>query len=324
MGLAWLKEYTYELLPWIELLPIPNYLPICWDKFIRNEFLLTNTKALKVINTLERELETAQPYIKMLGLTEYKVRQAFAWISSRSFGMNLKDVGGAKKSPVIPCGADFPNHNIFVESSLYFDHSWGENRFEFLGQIQNEEVVENLVLNKQYPKDKIVKEIDFASNYVWIGQDIINRSEIFINYGKYHTSSSRMALFGFIDTIHPYDHYSIPLDLLSKVINFKFKKKYFHTVWNNTWSQQNKSINWSQRICFYKYESHNTWQGLGRKPRAYQNAQNIQNTRNIQIYVPPLNMEYYGQNIKIHGNFLILRFTYLPKQYFDSLRFQVF
>lgn len=73
LGLAWLKEYTHELLPWISLLPESSYLPISWNKFVREKFLLTGTKALDVVNQLERELATTQPYIEMLGLTEEKV-----------------------------------------------------------------------------------------------------------------------------------------------------------------------------------------------------------------------------------------------------------
>ena len=321
LGLAWLKEYTHELLPWIDLMPEPSYLPIYWDKFVREEFLLTGTKALNVVNQLERELSTAQPYIEMLGLTEDKVRQTFAWISSRSFGMSLEKVGGAKRSPVIPCGIDFPNHDIFAESSLYYDNSFGENRFEFQGTMQNEDTIEELIESRQFPaNNEIIKEIDFASNYLWVGNDIRNRSEIFINYGKYHTSSSRMALFGFIDNVHPYDHYSVPLDLIKTDPNYRIKKEYFKTLWNATWSQQNKSINWDELVCYYKNEKQNTWNSVGRKPKQYQNTKTIKDPRGTEYYAPPINMEFYGQNtIKIHGNFLrFLRFAYLPTKYFDS------
>lgn len=73
LGLAWLKQNTHELLPWLELLPSPYYLPITWDKFVRDKFLLSGTKALEVVNRLEREFETARPYFDVLGLTEIQV-----------------------------------------------------------------------------------------------------------------------------------------------------------------------------------------------------------------------------------------------------------
>ena len=317
LGLAWLKEYTYELLPWMELLPPPYYLPITWDKFLRDEFLLTGTKALKVVHQLERELETAKPYIKMLGLTDIKVREAFAWISSRSFGMSLNELGGSKRSPVIPCGVDFPNHDIFIDSSLYYDHSFGENRFSYDGHMQNQEVVENIINNTK--PGQLIKEIDFASNFLWINQDITNKSEIFINYGKYHQSSSRMALFGFIDNVHPYDHYTINLDLKRNDLNYGLKRKYFKTAWNSTWMQENKTIDWDKYVCFYKHDI-STWQGLSRRPRGYQNVQNTGNKDEERVFGPPLSMEFYGQKIiRVHGNFLrFLRLAYLPKKYFDS------
>eukprot|EP01084_Bolivina_argentea_P071793 130447_1 len=165
LGLAWLREYTYELLPWLSLLPSPYYLPITWDKFIRDEFLLTGTRALRVINQLEREYSTAKPYINMLGLTEIKLREAFAWITSRSFGMSLNLIGGAKRSPVIPCGIDFFNHNIFSDSSLYYDNSFGQNRFLYNNNIQNQQVIEKLIFNNNI--NHMIREIDFASNFLW-------------------------------------------------------------------------------------------------------------------------------------------------------------
>ena len=74
LGMAWLKQNTHELLPWLELLPSPYYLPLLWkDRPKRNYFELLNTQALRTINTLETEFQSVEPYLKILNLTMQQV-----------------------------------------------------------------------------------------------------------------------------------------------------------------------------------------------------------------------------------------------------------
>ena len=83
MGLAWIREYTLELLPWFELLPqSTNHLPITWNRTQRDEVLLAGTDALEEVLTLEREFEPVRPYIEMLGLTEEQVDRVFLSLHS--------------------------------------------------------------------------------------------------------------------------------------------------------------------------------------------------------------------------------------------------
>ena len=74
LGFAWIREYTHELLPWFELLPQTDHLPLMWNKTERNDVLLNGTDALEEILNLEQEFQTVKPYIDILGLTEEQVR----------------------------------------------------------------------------------------------------------------------------------------------------------------------------------------------------------------------------------------------------------
>eukprot|EP01083_Nonionella_stella_P164914 547319_1 len=308
LGFAWLRHNTHELLPWLELLPSPYYLPLTWDALVRDEYLLSGTRALPIVRQLEREYNTALPYVDVLGLTKMEVKEAFAWISSRSFGMQFETIGGAKKSPVIPCGIDFFNHNVFGESSIFYDQTFGGTT-----SSTRSELVEQLVSNKG---NGSIREIDFASNYLWINSEFTNTSQIFVNYGKHHTSASRVALFGFMDETHPYDHYPIQIDVRKNDAHSQIKTEYFRTVWNSTYTQ-NRALD-LQMCPVSAIHDLSTWRSLGQPPKCRHNIQN--RASDFKVFAPPLHMEYYGQHvIKVDANFLrFLRLVFLPTQHFDS------
>lgn len=74
LGLAWLREYTHELLPWLELLPKAQYLPLLWNnRTKRDKYELYNTQAARTLDTLETEFTTVEPYLDMLNLTSKQV-----------------------------------------------------------------------------------------------------------------------------------------------------------------------------------------------------------------------------------------------------------
>ena len=126
-----------------------------------------------------------------------------------------------------------------------------------------------------------------------------------------------MALFGFIDPIHPYDYYPLRIDV-PKDNNVEYKRKYFVKEWNTTYTQQN-ATNKIKDYCFLHHDQ-SSWYALGRTPQQYQNRNRIKGKREDRTFSPPLDVQYYGQTfLKIHGNFLkFIRLTLLPAEHFDS------
>ena len=190
---------------------------------------------------------------------------------------------------MIPCGADFINHNVLKDSSMYYDDSLGTlfldngiesnttqtNRNESNGPItmnnankmeskreRSEKIlvgIKRLSLDdfnlshnlasktsfdlNGFPIERknenfknisvILNESDYQMVYLWLDYGIKQFNEMFVNYGKTHTSANRMALFGFIDSYHPWDSFDVRLDLMPNDSNFIAKRRYFETVWNS-------------------------------------------------------------------------------------------
>ena len=67
LGLAWMREYTDELLPWLSLLPNPNYLPLVWNPNEMNR-LIINTKAYLSLKRMIDDYQPALQYLPMLGI----------------------------------------------------------------------------------------------------------------------------------------------------------------------------------------------------------------------------------------------------------------
>ena len=72
LGLAWLRENTNELAPWLDLMPDPNYLPILWPHEKRVQ-LLRGTEAFNIVLFNEHVFNRTLPYIELLGLTHKQV-----------------------------------------------------------------------------------------------------------------------------------------------------------------------------------------------------------------------------------------------------------
>ena len=287
LGFAWLKENTQELLPWISLLPPTDYLPITWNESERHKHL-KGTAALRIIEHELKELEETKTFLKLLNVTQQQVTDAFVWISSRAFGENLKQFGGAKESLIIPCGVDFANHNLKS------------------GQVM-ERTVEALEINPgiraiSAPMDKI-------SNFLWLEHDQPNGSQIFINYDKEHSSADRLANYGFIDdVISKFDEVPIAIDLDESDIHFAIKEKYFKTVWNSTFIRMNLP----------KFDE-NIWQSLGDEER----KKYFDQTKGVVGHKRIKRVFQFGYKqekvLRVNGEFIrFLRLAFLPKERFDA------
>eukprot|EP01083_Nonionella_stella_P160892 526313_1 len=214
LGMAWLKEYTHELLPWFELLPTSNYLPILWDDTEREQ-LLNGTQALRLFkHDLLRVMEDTRPYLDLLGLSEAQVRYALGMIGSRRYTMLLNGID----DDAIPPGIDFFNHKRNAQYTLHYDASFGYHK-----------QIEGIVLRNR--DVETVGDIDFASIFLVIDEVIHNASEIFVSYGR-HCSAAQMAYYGFMDAENSGNYYTLPIELQREDRNFEVKQRYFDSVWS--------------------------------------------------------------------------------------------
>lgn len=173
---------------------------------------------------------------------------SYAWIISRSFGMKFSNLGGHRSSPVIPCGCDFPNHNIYKSSSMYYTEYLGyydktnyktHRKYDiwFIPEKYNTYTSYIAELDDAYFDKNIINEFDETYSFVYMFLDYnVNRNEqLFVNYGKYHSSANRLALYGFIDENQPYEYVNLYIDFNFNDENWVIKNKYFNTFWNKNW-----------------------------------------------------------------------------------------
>ena len=220
--------------------------------------------------------------------------------------MNLSPIGGPKYSKVVPCGVDLFNHDLSADSHLHWDSHFGMNLHE------KSDIVGEIVWNiKEYGSPK---PIDWASSWFWINDRVLNGTQIFVNYGTRHSSSIRLALYGFIDAVHPTDTFHLDFHLRpeSEDRNMEFKKKYFATAWNSEYVQR-KRIHSMQ--CHVE-QDRSSWNALGRRGKYHHNVPIVQQ----RVLTPPLRMKYDGRRrVSVKEEFLrYLRLAYVPEQYFDS------
>ena len=160
--------------------------------------------------------------------------------------MDFRNIGGAKMSPVIPVGCDFPNHNILKSSSMYYAEYFGFYDYydsttyrkydlsfsEATGYHRYKSFKAKLV-DPDYNCDRY-EEI-YSSVYLWVDYNVKKNNQLFVNYGKYHSSANRLALFGFIDDDQPYEYIDLYVDYNYTDRNVGYKIEMFSSFWDEKW-----------------------------------------------------------------------------------------
>lgn len=214
LGLSWIQKYTDELLPWFDLLPVNiDHLPILWDTKTRNKWL-QNTPAANALSVYETAITRhyVYKYIKILNVDRDKVLYLYAILLSNAFGLPYKFIkNGAESSPSIPCGHNFFNHNQLITSSNYIYPYFGNKKMQKKIGNKDTKFVTNTIKKEINLERSKPAKVDFESVYLWLDYDMKKGQQLWLNYGKRHSSTIRFAKYGFIDNIHPNDF--ILLDL---------------------------------------------------------------------------------------------------------------